>query len=261
MDIKILVATHKKYDMPKDNMYIPLHVGCQGKQKLGYMGDNTGDNISDKNPNYCELTGLYWAYKNLKCQYIGLCHYRRYFTLKSPWKRFFHRNNKLSFILNKSETESLLENYDIILPRKRHYYIETVRSHYDNAHNGSDLEKIYNILKSDYPEYVESYNRIMDGGSLHLYNMFVMKKENFDEYCSWLFHILFKLEKNIDLSTYDEYQSRVFGFLSERLFNVWLDYKSMNYAEIPILNMERVHWVKKIIAFLKRKFANKLKKE
>ena len=80
MDIKILVATHKKYWMPEDDVYLPIHVGREGKADLGYVGDNTGDNISEKNANYCELTGLYWAWKNLKCDYIGLCHYRRYFA-------------------------------------------------------------------------------------------------------------------------------------------------------------------------------------
>ena len=75
MDIKICVATHKKYWMPEDEVYLPLHVGRAGKENLGYMGDNTGDNISYKNANYCELTGLYWAWNNLDCEYFGLCHY------------------------------------------------------------------------------------------------------------------------------------------------------------------------------------------
>ena len=82
----IVVATHKAFPMPTDKMYIPLHVGAEGKTNedgtpldLGYQKDNTGDNISAKNANYCELTGLYWAWKNLKADYIGLVHYRRYF--------------------------------------------------------------------------------------------------------------------------------------------------------------------------------------
>ena len=77
MDIKIIVATHKKYWMPSDDIYLPVHVGKKGKTDLGYQGDDTGDNISDKNTNYCELTGLYWAWKNLKADYKGLAHYRR----------------------------------------------------------------------------------------------------------------------------------------------------------------------------------------
>ena len=82
----IVVATHKKYRMPKDPLYLPVHVGAEGKKDakgnpldFGYQKDNEGDNISIKNPRYCELTGIYWAWKNLDSDYIGLVHYRRYF--------------------------------------------------------------------------------------------------------------------------------------------------------------------------------------
>ena len=80
MNIKIIVAAHKKYRMPADQCYLPLHVGKKGKADLGYQGDDVGDNISEKNPYYCELTGLYWAWKNLDADYIGLAHYRRHFA-------------------------------------------------------------------------------------------------------------------------------------------------------------------------------------
>lgn len=58
---KIIIAAHKKYRMPTFSSYIPLQVGAEGKEPLGYVRDNTGDNISLKNPSFCELTGLYWA--------------------------------------------------------------------------------------------------------------------------------------------------------------------------------------------------------
>ena len=80
--IKIIVATHKKYDMPKDSCYLPIHVGKEEKKDIGYIGDNTGENISKKNPYYCELTGMYWAWKNLNSDYVGLVHYRRHFRGK-----------------------------------------------------------------------------------------------------------------------------------------------------------------------------------
>ena len=105
--------------MPKDDIYFPIHVGREGKADLGYIGDNTGDNISAKNANYCELTGLYWAWKNLKCDYIGLCHYRRYFAGKN-----LHTNNaekKKAVILHRQDYEKLLREYDTILPVKRNY--------------------------------------------------------------------------------------------------------------------------------------------
>ena len=254
MDIKVYVATHKKYRMPEEKMYIPLHVGREGKEDLGYIGDNTGDNISLKNPNYCELTGLYWAYKNINCEYIGLSHYRRYFTCKSLTRRLSAKDDKFSLILNKYEALDLLKSADIILPRKRNYYIETIRSHYKNAHHIDDLNKVEEIIKEYHKDYIDSFNEVMDGKKLYLYNMFIMKKSDFDDYCQWLFDILFRLEKEVDLRNYDAYQSRIFGFLSERLFNVWLKKHNLKVKEIPVINIEGINWWEKGINFLKRKF-------
>jgi len=254
MDIKILVATHKKYKMPEEKIYIPLHVGREGKQDLGYIGDNTGDNISVKNPNYCELTGLYWAYKNLECDYIGLCHYRRYFSNKSLIKRIGNNEAKFSLLLNEDEIKDLVKEYKVVLPKMRNYYIETIKSHYENAHHIEDLNKVEEIIREYHPDYINSFNQVMSGTKLHLYNMFIMSKSDFDNYSEWLFDILFRLEKEIDISKYNNYQSRVYGFLSERLFNVWLNKNQLKSKEIPIINMEKVDWVKKSIEFLKRKW-------
>lgn len=253
-DIKILVATHKKYQMPEEGIYIPVHVGCEGKQDLGYQGDNTGDHISEKNSNFCELTGLYWAWKNLECDYIGLCHYRRYFTKKDFLTRLLKKNDKFDLILNKQDVLELLSKHDVILPKKRNYFIETIWSHYKNAHYIKDLEETKAIIEEFYPDYMESFNQVMQGRTLHLFNMFVMDKKLFDEYCEWVFNILFELEKRIDISKYDTYQGRIFGFLSERLFNVWLyKQKELKIVEINAINMEEINWMTKGYKFLKRK--------
>ena len=87
--------------------------------------------------------------------------------------------------------------------------------------------------------------------------MFVMKKEKFDEYCQWLFTILFELEKRIDISNYNQYESRVFGFISERLFNVWLEKQALNTKEIDVVFLEKIDWFDKGIKFLRRKICNK----
>ncbi|MBF8984607.1 DUF4422 domain-containing protein [Lutibacter sp. B2] len=254
MDIKILVATHKKYQMPVESMYLPLHVGREGKEDLGYQGDHTGDNISIKNSNYCELTGLYWAWKNLKCDYIGLCHYRRYFTNENLFQKILKRNEKFDLILKKSEIEELVKEYDVILPKKRNYYIETVWTHYKNAHHIKDLEEAKQIIEEKYPQYIDSFDKVMNGTQLHIYNMFIMQKEEFDRYCEWLFDILFELEKRVDISNYDNYQKRIYGFISERLFNVWLSYQKLNEKETLVINMEKVKWSTKIMEFIIRKF-------
>lgn len=253
MDIKILVATHKAYWIPEDDVYMPLQVGREGKQDLGFIGDNTGENISLKNPNYCELTGLYWAWKNLECDYIGLCHYRRYFCNDSY---FCVKDGKKKAILKRFDYERLLKEYDVILPKKRNYYIETVRSQYEHAHNKRDLDEAEKIIFERYPEYSEAFAKVMKSTKLHILNMFVMKKAFFNEYCVWLFDILFELEQRIDISQYDSYQSRVFGFLSERLFNVWLEYKSLKIKEISVINLESVNWIIKILKFIERKTKN-----
>lgn len=200
MDIKILVAAHKKYWMPDDDVYMPLHVGAEGKASLGYTPDNTGDNISAKNPNYCELTGLYWAWKNLECQYIGLCHYRMYFGRKVHTKDI---EKKKKAIFHREDYERLIKKYDVILPVKRNYYIETVRSQYEHAHYKKDLDEVKKIISEKYPGYSDAFSRVMNRRRLHILNMFLMKRSLFDEYCTWLFDILFELEKRTDMTEED----------------------------------------------------------
>ena len=154
-NIKIIVATHKSFEMPQNKeLYLPVHVGCEGKDDLGYQGDNTGENISQLNPYYCELTGLYWAWKNLDCDYLGLVHYRRYFTKKT---QFYKENLKIDeVILNQEEIELLLRKGDIIVPKKRNYYIETLYSHYAHTLDASHLDLARKIIEKQQPEYLVS---------------------------------------------------------------------------------------------------------
>lgn len=249
MVIKILVAAHKKYWMPQDPVYLPLHVGAEGKADLGYTKDNTGDNISLKNPHYCELTGLYWAWKNLKADYVGLVHYRRYFTRKEV------RNieKKKAQILSASEWQDLLAKFPVVVADKRKYYIETNRSHYNHAHPSSGLDVTEEIIREKYPEYSEAFTTVMNRTWAHMFNMFVMRRDLFDAYCQWMFSILEELERRLDISAFDAYNSRVFGFVSERLLDVWLEKKGIAYHEQNVSFIEPQNWLKKGGLFLKRK--------
>lgn len=255
MDIKIIVATHKPYKMPADEVYLPVHVGrnisnnWQGTELENYAGDNTGDNISSKNRNYCELTALYWAWKNLDYEYLGLAHYRRHFKGGS--------GDKWQSILSKSDAEKLLDKYNVILPKKRDYFIESTYDQYVHAHNRQDLDKTLEIIKEFYPEYIPAWDRVMKSTRGHRFNMFIMKKEILDSYLQWLFDILFKLEEVLDISGYSANDRRVFGFVSERLLDVWLITNNISYTELPVINMESQNWPKKIFNFLKRKFIGK----
>ena len=248
-NIKIVIATHKKYKMPEDEMYLPLHVGSEGKEDLGYQKDNTGENISLKNPYFCELTGLYWAWKNLNADYIGLAHYRRHFmyTKKS-------NNDKFLNVLTYKEANDLLEKNDVILPKKRNYIIETLYNHYKHTMYVEPLDETRNVIKKLYPDYLDEFDNLKKRRSAHMFNMFIMKKEIFDDYCKWLFDILFELEKRVDNTQYDNFHARFYGRISELLLDVYLRKNNIGYKEINFIYMEKINKVAKIVGFLKAKF-------
>lgn len=251
--IEILVATHKPYRMPEDGAYLPVQVGAVGKPPVpGCVADDAGDSISARNPNFCELTGLYWAWKNrwraaspdADPVWVGLVHYRRHFRGKRG-------------IATGDEIRAALEGIDAILPKKRNYFIETNRSQYVHAHHAEDLDETRRILEERHPAYVAAFDKSMELRSGHRFNMFVMRKGLADRYCEWLFGILFELERRLDISSYSAYDARVFGFVAERLFDVWLDTERVSFRELPVMNLESQHWPRKIVNFLKRKFTRR----
>lgn len=251
-DIKIIIAAHKKYSMPKDRMYLPLHVGSEGKESIGYTLDNDGKNISSKNPYFCELTGLYWAWKNLNADYIGLAHYRRHFASKNVNKK-----DKINSVLTSKEADKLFDNNDIVLPKKRNYYIETLYSHYDHTMYIEPLDIAGEIIKKKYKDYYPEFEKLKTRRSAHMFNMFIMKKDKLDEYCTWLFDILFELEKKCKNKNYDSFHARFYGRVSELLLDVWINTNGYTYKEVKLLNIEKVNWWKKGTSFLKAKFMGK----
>ena len=255
MKIQIIVATHKKYIMPDDKIYFPIHVGAKGKENIGFKGDNTGDNISSKNSYYCELTGLYWAWKNLNANYIGLAHYRRHFSSAKKIPKDIE--GKIDKVLKYEEAESILSNTDIILPKKRRYFIENLYSHYEHTMYIEPLDETEKILNEKYPEYIEEFKKLHKRTSAHMFNMFIMKKELLDSYCKWLFDILFELEKRVEPSKYDTFHARYLGRISELLLDVWINTNNLKYKEIKVIDIEKVNWIKKGTSFLKAKFMKK----
>lgn len=248
MNIKILVAAHKNYVMPQDqNLYLPIFVGKDLHPDVNhtFQGDNTGDNISVKNAHYNELTAIYWAWRNLDADAIGLVHYRRYLSL--------HKQKDLTSVLDQAQAESLLQDHDIILPKKRNYYIESNYSHYVHAHHAEPLDLTRKIIEQDYSMYLNAFDEVMQRKSAHMFNMFIMKQQPFDEYCQWLFDILAKVEQNLDISDYNQYEARVYGFISERLLDVWLAVNEQyRTTEVNFVYMEKQNWLVKGGNFLKR---------
>lgn len=248
MKVKVLVAAHKNYKMPSDPMYLPVFVGKEIHPEINhtFQGDNTGENISKKNPYYNELTAIYWGWKNLDLDAMGLVHYRRYLSMS--------HNKSLDTVLSTEQVEKLLNKYDIILPEKRKYYIETNKSHYLHAHEREPFYIMESIVKKDYPEYSESWDKVMNRTWAHMFNMFIMNKKPLNEYCNWMFDILSKVEEQTDISSYSTYEKRVYGFLSELLLDIWLDHNTeYSVKEVKYVFMEHTNWLIKGGKFLKRK--------
>lgn len=223
----IYVVTHKNISLKLPENYKIIGVGNNSIINED-LHDNTGDNISSKNKNYCELTALYWLWKNSNDDIVGLEHYRR---------MFLNDNINEIGLLSEDEILSIMSKYDIIVPTLFDNNTRTVYQHYVEDHKKRDIELVQNIISSKYPEYNSSFNQVMNSKYEYGFNMLITKKDILDEYSQWLFDILFDLENKVDISKYDEYQKRIYGFLSERLFNVWLKYKKYNVKENVIANI------------------------
>ena len=248
-ELQVVVATHKVYPMPADAVYVPVFVGAAlaggATVPAGFRRDDDGENISAQNKSWCELTALYWAWKNLKgAEAVGLVHYRRHFKGRGG-------------VASGAELCAALASVDAILPKKRNYFIETTYSQYVHAHHAVDLDETRRILSERHPDCLAAFDAVMKSTSGHRFNMMVMKRPVFDRYCKWLFGILAELERRLDVSTYSEYDRRVFGFVAERLLDVYVRAKGVKFVEMPVLHLESQRWPRKIVSFLSRKFTKR----
>lgn len=240
---KILVCCHKHDIMAECEPYLPIQVGkALAKDDLDITADDTGDNISSKNPSFCELTGIYWAWKNLKdTDVVGLCHYRRYFDFHGvcqPFKPYtiFPTSRFKSFDLAiPNHIIEEVRNGVVVMPRQENFP-QTALAQFNEQHSCQDMNTVRDIIKHDFDD---KYSRavwqvLVTGNRLSLCNMFIMNWSCFDQYCTWLFHILKQAEKSIDIEGYSPYQKRIFGFLGERLLNVWVSAEEKRVKRFPM---------------------------
>lgn len=246
-DIRILVACHKPSPVPESNIYLPVHVGkALSSYELGFQGDDEGENISAKNPNYCELTALYWAWKNLKgADIVGLCHYRRFFDFHHQCIRFLPDTSfplsafgDLDYSMDSKSIDDLLRG-KVIVPRTLAWN-STLRQHYCGGHVSDDFRTLERIVRATQPgRYHDAFDRqLCEGYRFRPYNMMIMCRQDFDAYCAWLFEVLFRVEEVVDVSHYSQYQRRIFGFMAERLLSVWLDAEQKQLVERPVIYLD-----------------------
>ena len=241
--VKILVVTHKPVKVYHDDVYIPIQVGRNlSEYELNWQGDNTGDNISDKNLTYCELTAQYWAWKNLKgVEYIGLCHYRRYFD--------FHRQGKL-FLSQTNYSDQIFSSLDLSIPDTVFDYIdegkivlakpvnlrESVYVQYCLKHISDDLRILEKVVKETGEMYDRAFRKVVyESHKFSPFNMFIMRWDEFECYCDWLFQVLKSVEERIDISCYNMVQKRVYGYMAERLLNVYVEAHGLSIRYYPVI--------------------------
>ncbi len=247
--IKILTAYHKPSVILNNEVIVPIQVGCAcSNVALDMIGDDTGDNISQLNPRFCELTGIYWAWKNQdkidNPDYIGFMHYRRFFYFKNSKSElkeidFIYKKCLANIKCTKNNISDILVENDLICMNPRTLKSSVYKQYAESPfHNISDLDKALEILYKKYPEFKKTAKSYLNGNKAYFFNMFVMKKDIFNDYCSWLFDILFELDNSIDYSDYSSNQKRAIGFISERLTGIYIKYlidcKKINYKSFPV---------------------------
>lgn len=271
MNVKVLVCCHKPDVFAKDDTYFPIQVGkALSRTDLGVAGDNTGDNISEKNQSYCELTGLYWAWKNLpEADIYGLCHYRRYFDFhhQGQWGRALVGKTSSDFpSLDLSIPEDIIDSVvqgSIVVPKPLVYPFPLMYD-YAACHNSEDFRTLEKIIRSTQESRISDafFELFYRSNKLRHFNMFLANRKNFNDYCEWVFPVLEEVERNTSIRDYSPAQKRIYGYMAERLFNVWLEGTGKNLIEKPVIwvndNYHQDSWLHDSLRTVKRNMSNLL---
>ncbi len=240
-DIKIFVSHRIDMDseLVDNPLFVPIRCGAvlDNRNDVTMLGDDTGKNISEKRMTFNEFTVLYWAWKNVSADYYGLCHYRRYMVF-SPnelqadpygnvlFDQLDYDSSMECGLLDSHHMSQVIEGTDIItsVPYDVTYRgFHNLFEHYAEVptQHRKDLELALAVVKELHPKYSKAAEEYLNGTKFYPCNLFIMRKDIFEEYCQWLFSILFELEKRIDITGYDETEQRAIGFLGERLWGVF----------------------------------------
>lgn len=200
-----------KEQIPEQKYEIQIQAGAAlTDRRVAFTTDHAGENISEKNRQFCELTALYWIWKHDNAKYIGLSHYRRRFQM----------DEQEADMLVRSDVDAVLTVPVINFP--------DVRSQYEKDHDGRDWDIMIQAILELAPEYRKAAELVQNGIYYYAYNMFIARKELLNTFCSWLFPILFYCEKKIGQKD-DDYQNRYIGFLAERLLTIFFVHNTGRY--------------------------------
>jgi hypothetical protein len=149
-----------------------------------------------------------------------------------------HVKKYTPWILTEAHARDLLDQHDVILPRARRFRY-SIQTHYHKYHSKADLELIEKILKEKFPEYLESWHRVLAGNVLYANNMFILKDDLYDAFMSWWFEMLFAFEKEANLESYEGYQRRILGFVAERLLTLWMLHQQLKIKELTLIYFKK----------------------
>lgn len=245
-EIKLLVSCHRPTPVPDYPLLCPIQVGAalSPERIPGFLHDDKGENISSQNRSYCELTAQYWAWKNLRADYCGFFHYRRYLypdpAAKRPYRIEGTPTPALLDRLGYGQFSQLISHYDLILPKGEDMHLP-VREHYANApfHHRKDLELMEALIRERCPDYVPAMEEYLSGTVCYFGNIFIARWAVFEDYCGWLFPLLEEFDRRADLAGYGPQEQRVEGYLAERLLGVWVTH----HRELRQLELPRVHFI------------------
>lgn len=223
--MKIFVVAHKPFGMPEGEALVPIHVGravSRLKDEMaGMIGDDTGENISEKNPSYCEMTAHYWIWKNVHdTKYVGVCHYRRYF----------------GFDISEESIEQLMADRDVIMVEPS-WYTDSVYAYFAKFMGAENMTILWLVMKKLYPECVETLEEVCDGGTFYPFNMLVCRKSLFDEYCEWIFSVLGECERYVKPSPYTNGR-RALAYMAELLTGVYFIHRGLRIKAVPYYKIE-----------------------
>ncbi len=235
-EIKLYVCCHEPVRVASHPLLCPLQVGAAlaGERFPGFAHDDEGENISAQNRAYCELTGQYWAWKNVQADWYGFFHYRRYLYPDVQAKRpYIIRREPDLDKLGYDRFAGLTERYDMILPQGEDMHV-SVREHYTRYHRASDLALAEELVRTMHPEMSEAMERYFSGTAQYFGNIFIMHRDVFHDYCAWLFPLLEAFDEEVS-----DPQPRVDGYIGERLLGVYAEYRR---KELRTLELPRVHF-------------------
>lgn len=258
-EIKVFVSYHQPSPVPEHPLLVPIQVGASLAEERfpGFLRDDQGENISRKNRSYCELTAQYWAWKNVRADYYGFFHYRRYLypdvNAKWPYRIEGAPTGEVLDKLGYERFATLISQYDLILPKGEDMRVP-VREHYAGApfHHKRDLELVEEIVRERHPEYAAAMESYFSGTRCYFGNIFIMSGLVFEDYCAWLFSILEEFDRRADTGGYSAQEKRVDGYLAERLLGVY----AVKHRQLRTLELPRAHFIEDPTERRKKKLVN-----